>query len=74
MRKIVDKIGAWFPFALWVLMALLALSALVCCAAQAACGFGQFWAICGAVGAGLSVLIYGWQAYGEILEMKEGEE
>lgn len=74
MRKIADKIGAWFPFVLWVLMALLALSALVCCAAQAACGFGQFWAICGAVGAGLSVLIYGWQAYGEILEMKEGEE
>lgn len=74
MRKIADKIGAWFPFALWVLMALLALSALVCCTAQAACGFGQFWAICGAVGAGLSVLIYGWQAYGEILEMKEGEE
>lgn len=74
MRKIADKIRAWFPFALWVLMALLALSALVCCAAQAACGFGQFWAICGAVGAGLSVLIYGWQAYGEILEMKEGEE
>lgn len=68
MRKIADKIGAWLPFALWVLMALLALSALVCCAAQAACGFGQFWAICGAVGSAFSVPIYAVQAYSEWIE------
>ena len=74
MEKIKEIIGRYLPFAWWVFLALLAVCACVCCSVQAACGFGQFWAICGAVGAGLSVLIYGWQAYGEILEMKEGEE
>ena len=73
MGKIKDVIGKYIPFIWWVYMAVLSLCACVCCATQAACGFGTFWAICGAIGTGLSILIYAWQAYGEFLEIKEGE-
>lgn len=65
MEKIKDIIARYLPFAWWVFLALLSLSACVCCSAQAACGFGKFWAICGAVGSAFSVLIYGVQAWGE---------
>jgi hypothetical protein len=65
MDNIRNAIAKYIPFVFWICMALLALCALVCCAAQAACGFGVFWATIGAIGAGLSVVIYGVQAWGE---------
>lgn len=65
MEKIKDIIARYLPFAWWVFLALPSLSACVCCSAQAACGFGVFWATIGAIGAGLSVVIYGVQAWGE---------
>lgn len=74
MEKIKQFIGTWLPFAWWVLLALLILAALVCCIAQAAVGFGAFWAICGAVGTGLALPIFAWQAYGEFIEAREGDE
>lgn len=68
MDNIRNAIAKYILFVFWICMALLALCALVCCATQAACGFGQFWAICGAVGSGIGMIIFGWQAYGEWLE------
>lgn len=65
MEKIKEIIARYLPFAWWVFLALLSLSACVCCSAQAACGFGVFWATIGAIGTGLSVVIYGVQAWGE---------
>ena len=65
MEKIKDIIGKYIPFVWWVYMAVLSLCACVCCAAQAACGFGTFWAVCGAVGTGTAAFIFAWQAWGE---------
>ena len=68
MGKIKDIIDKYIPFVWWVFLALLAVCACVCCSVQAACGFGKFWAICGAVGSAFSVLIYAVQAYSEWID------
>lgn len=74
MERIKEIIGMYLPFAWWVLMAFMAVCACVCCCAEAAEGYGRFWEVCGAIGAGVSFPIYAWQAYGEWLEIKEGNE
>lgn len=68
VKKVFEKYGV---FAWWILLALLVLCACVCCSVQAACGFGRFWAICGAVGSGIATLVFAYQAWGEWLEAKE---
>lgn len=35
---------------------------------------GGFFGICGTIGCALSAIIFGWQAYGEWLEAREGEK
>lgn len=63
-----EKIGRLIPFLWWIFLILLVLCAMVCCIAQAACGFGSFWAICGAVGCGITLFILAIQAWGEWLD------
>jgi hypothetical protein len=68
MERIRETIGRYLPFAWWVFLALLAVCGCVCCSVQAAAGFGEFWAVCGAIGSGLSIPIYATQAYVEWLD------
>lgn len=65
IREIIDKYGS---FAWWCLMALLMLSAFIGCCI----GIKDAVAInvCGMVGSILAMLIFGWQAYGEWLEIE----
>lgn len=68
MERIRETIGRYLPFAWWVFLALLMVCAGVCCITLASAGIGTFWAICGATGAAIGVLIFAFQAWGEWLE------
>lgn len=74
MERIKEIIGKYLPFAWWVILSFLALCACICCCVGAAEGSGVFWEVCGAIGAGISVPIYAWQAYGEWLDIETNEE
>lgn len=67
MERIKDIMSRYASFAWWVLMTLLAVFGIVCGALQ-----GGFFGVCGIIGCTLSAIIFGWQAWGEWLEAREG--
>lgn len=67
MDKIKNLIDRYGVFAWWVLMTLLAVFGIVAGALQ-----GGFFGVTAIIGCTLSAIIFGWQAYGEWLEAREG--
>lgn len=67
MEKIKDIIARYLPFGWWVLMAIL-----MVCGVVAGFMAGGFFGVCGIIGCTLSAIIFGWQAYGEWIEAREG--
>jgi hypothetical protein len=67
MERIKDIMSRYASFAWWVLMTLLSVFGIICGALQ-----GGFFGVSGIIGCTLSAIIFGWQAWGEWLEAKEG--